>query len=71
MRFDHWFDPYNPEHMKAYEHLCNNGCWPDGFIPECAEMSTIWIAEIQAKMSQAWLHAMKHGQIIGSAPFDT
>ena len=70
MRLDHWFDPYNYEHMKSYEYLCNNGHWPEGFIPEGMEMTMLWVAEIQAKMSQAWLHAFKHGHISGSAPFD-
>ena len=56
--FSNWFDPYNPEHMKAYEHLCKVGSWPFGFSPDGCEMSMLWIAEIQAKMAQAWL---KHG----------
>lgn len=70
MRLDSFFDPHNPEHMKAYEHLCTTGAWPLGFLPEGVEIPTLWLQEIQAKMAQAWLHAMKHGQIIGTMPFD-
>lgn len=70
MRLDDWFDPHNPEHMRAYETLCATGAWPDDFVPTTMEIPNLCVIIIQAKMAQAWLHAMKHGQIIGSAPFD-
>ena len=70
MRFDDFFDPYNVNHMKAYEHLCDRGCWPDGFIPTVCDIPVLWVPHIQAKMAQAWLHAMKHGDIIGIPSFD-
>lgn len=65
MRLDSFFDPHNPEHMKAYEHLCTAGVWPPDFLPEGIEIPMLWLQEIQAKMAQAWLHAMKNEQIIG------
>lgn len=69
MRLDDFFDPYNPEHMKAYDVLCKTGAWPKEFIASSFEIPLLCVPNIQAKMSQAWLHAMKHGQIIGGARF--
>ena len=69
-RLDEWFNPHNPEHMQAYEVLCDTGAWPEGFVPPTIEVPIFAIQGIQAKMAAAWLHAMKYGQIIGSAPFD-
>lgn len=69
MRLDDFFDPYNPDHMKAYEVLCKTGAWPKEFIAADFEIPALCVPSIQAKMAQAWLHAMKHGQIIGGARF--
>ena len=29
-----FFDPGEPEHMKAYKHLRDTGVWPVGFISD-------------------------------------
>lgn len=69
LKLEDWFDPYNPEHMKAYEVLCKTCAWPKEFLAADLEIPMLCVPSIQAKIAQAWLHAMKHGQIIGSAPF--
>lgn len=28
-----WFDINNPEHIAAYQFVCDKGYWPEGFIP--------------------------------------
>jgi hypothetical protein len=70
MRFEEWFNPHNPAHMKAYEFLTMRGTWPKDFVPGHVEVGYLAIPEIQCKMATAWLSAMKHGKIEGSTPFD-
>ena len=65
-RLDDFFDPYNPEHMKAYEVLCNTGAWPKEFIASNFEIPHLCIPNIQAKMAQAWLHFSKILDIINN-----
>lgn len=69
IKLEDWFDPYNPEHMKAYEVFCDSGMWPEKFIPKHVYNIYLSTVSINAKIAQAWIHAMKHGQIIGGAPF--
>ncbi len=68
-KLEDWFDPYNPEHMKAYEALCESGCWPESFVPLHVCSNNLSVLSVYVKIAQARLHAMKHGQIIGGAPF--
>lgn len=28
-----WFDINNPQHIAAYQHVCDKGVWPIDFIP--------------------------------------
>lgn len=59
MRLDDFFDPYNPEHMKAYDVLCNTGDWPKEFLAADLEIPALCVQSIQAKIAQAWLHFVK------------
>lgn len=63
MNLDQWFDPYNLEHMLAFDYLSETGEWPSGFIPENVKFSKHWLIGIEAKMSAAWLLAIKNGHI--------
>lgn len=69
IKLEDWFDPCNHEHMKAYEKLCESGCWPKSFVPLHVCSNHLSVLNVNFKIAQAWLHAMKHGQIIGAAPF--
>lgn len=69
IKLEDWFDHYNPEHMKAYQVFCDSGCWPEKFIPKHVYTGYMATMNINAKIAQAWLHAVKHGQIIGGAHF--
>lgn len=55
MNIKDFFDPANQEHLRAYRHLCRTGVWPPGFIPANCEMGYIWIHEINAMMTDAYL----------------
>lgn len=64
IRLDDFFDPYNPEHMKAYDVLCKTGAWPKEFLAANFEIPALCVPSIQAKMAQAWLHFSKRLDII-------
>lgn len=61
IKLEDWFDPYNPEHMKAYEALCKSGCWPESFVPLHVCSNYLSVLSIHVKIAQEWLRAMKHG----------
>lgn len=54
MEIIEWFDPYNVEHVKAYEHMIETGVWPKDFIPEGITFPTGWCASLNYKMAAAW-----------------
>ena len=58
--FIEWFDPLNPAHMAAYEHLQKTGCWPKGFIPEYMEMPHGWQMLLEAKLSEVFYKEYKN-----------
>lgn len=33
MTFEQWFDVENPEHLRAFQHMRENGEWPEYFVP--------------------------------------
>lgn len=51
-----FFDVYNPEHLKAYQHLRKYGKWPVGFITEDIEMGPYWQFEILENFAFAWMY---------------
>lgn len=52
-----WFDPYNPEHCRAYRELENTGSWPESFIPGTVFIPLHWQQFLRMKMVDAWLDA--------------
>lgn len=50
-----WFDPQNPEHLKAYLELQSSGRWPENFIPENVVMVHGWGLLLLSKMADCWL----------------
>jgi len=50
-----FFDPYNLEHMKAYEHLCKTGIWPKDFLPNDIVFSNSWSMILASKLADAWM----------------
>lgn len=67
--FVEYFDPYNPEHLAAYDYLSKNGIWPEGFVPSYEQVPMLWLAQITAKMARALVDLTKNDQIIGFGPF--
>jgi hypothetical protein len=65
-----FFDPYNVEHLKAYEHLERTGTWPEGFIPHDVKMTPFWQITIACKLATAFVKAAKKGCIPGMPEFD-
>lgn len=66
--FIDFFDPYNPEHLAAYEYLTKKGVWPVGFVPDYEQVPMMWVSKIQAKICNAMVSLAKNDQIIGFAP---
>jgi hypothetical protein len=50
-----FFDPYNKEHLIAYRHLQEEGCFPAGFVPDDVEIPLHWQILIANKMVNAWI----------------
>lgn len=50
--FVKWFDPSNIEHLKAYKHLQDTGCWPEGFRPKDLEMPANWQFLLISKIAE-------------------
>ena len=64
-----FFDPYNVEHMKAFEVLNTTGCWPVGFVADDIEIPHTWIIGLYGKISNAWLEKVKNGHVFGVPSF--
>ena len=58
--FTEFFDPYNQEHIRAYQHLQETGRWPLDFaIKACGHpMPNLWQVSIVNKMADAWVKYM-------------
>jgi hypothetical protein len=54
---ENWFDPDDERHLRAYQHLRDKGCWPEGFIPDNVEMSAHWVLTVTAKLADAWVRS--------------
>ena len=71
-----FFDPYNVEHLKAYDHLCQTGSWPKGFLPEgiapgcVGKVEVDHLIEVVNNMANAWMAEAKAGRIFGMPHFD-
>jgi len=50
-----WFDPYDIKHMEAYKYLERNGYWPENFIPDSVELSSVWQIFLVGAMARCWL----------------
>ena len=50
-----WFDPHNIEHLKAYKHLEDTGCWPKDFLPDDIEMVTVWKMCLATKLADTYI----------------
>jgi len=57
-----FFNPYDSDHLAAYQYLAENGAWPEGFLPEGIEFSPLWQMEIANEMTRAWL---RHSTVEG------
>ena len=56
MKFIDFFDPKNPNHIKAYLLLMDKGYWPVNFAKEVDQSDRIhWYIFAMAKCSEAWL----------------
>ena len=50
-----WFDPYNNDHLRAWDHLATTGTWPEGFIPKHVVLTPNWQVKIAFAMAKAWV----------------
>ena len=55
MDFNEWFNVNNKEHIEAFIYCRNHGHWPDGFIPENVELSSIWYIQVLEKIADKFL----------------
>ena len=51
----HWLNIHDVSHVAAFKFVCENGRWPDGFLPEKVCCRQGWIDAIKHKMSNAWM----------------
>ena len=56
MKINDWFDPYDREHLEAYKHLNDTGCWPEGFVPEDMEYPPAHQILIAGKLAACWVY---------------
>jgi hypothetical protein len=49
-----YFDPYNVEHLNAYQHLHEYGTWPSDFVGK-REVPYYWDRFIDNKIIDAWI----------------
>jgi len=54
MKISEFFEYRNPEHLRAYQHLCVTGAWPEGFMPDDIEFTPGWQAVISMPMAKAY-----------------
>ena len=45
-----FFDPANPEHIKAYKHLRDTGVWPGQFISDNIIFESYWYIQMLHKL---------------------
>ena len=69
IKLEDWFYPYNPEHMKAYEKLCESGCWPKSFVPLHVCSNHLSVLSVNCKIAAAWTCYYLLGQKIDGTPF--
>lgn len=69
IKLEDWFDPYNTEHMTAYEKLCESGCWPESFLPLHVISNHLSVLNVQAKIAAAWACYYLRGQQIDGTRF--
>jgi hypothetical protein len=55
MKIEDFFDPYDIEHLKAWQFLENTAHWPEGFIPKNTEFGQYSFHMIKSKMADAWV----------------
>ena len=58
MNTSEFFDPYNIEHIKAFEYLKKKGAWPIEFFDNVKKQvheDPNWYLTIQMKMANAWV----------------
>ena len=55
-----WFDPHNPEHLRAWRFLQESGSWPSGFLPDNLYISRLWHVELTHQMAECWLEYALH-----------
>ena len=56
MLISEWFDVNNKEHLKAYQHLMDVGCWPEGFIDKNkVEFESGWQFMLMGKMTKEYM----------------
>jgi hypothetical protein len=53
-----YFDIYNADHLKAYQHLEKTGSWPEGFLPENIKFPPFWQINLSIKMALAWIKSI-------------
>jgi len=70
MNITDFFDPYNMEHIKAYQHLIDKGSWPKGFVPENVEYGAQSQINIAFKMSKVWVEQVLAGNVVGMPPVE-
>lgn len=68
MKITDFFDPYNMEHIKAYNHLTTYGFWQEGFLPEDIEYPNGSEILLAFKMAGAWTAQVLAGNVIGMPP---
>ena len=55
MKLEDWFDNNNLEHLKALEHLNDNGAWPIGFLPDDVEIEPLSSTFIFLRLGKEYL----------------
>jgi len=50
-----FFDPHNPNHLKAFDELNKSGFWPHGFA-EGLFFPPFWQTSLFHKLAEAWVH---------------
>ncbi len=53
-----WFDPKNPNHIKAYKMLSKTGEWDEGFCPRPYNLGVAWQVMIAFKLAEEYVDLM-------------
>ena len=53
--FADWFDPNDIEHLRVFRHVSAGKAWPEGFLPENVELTSLWLVEGYHKLAYAWM----------------